>query len=278
MSRLLQYRTREDSGEFRVPLHQLGDIRLGDIPPHSTVELIDIPQSPAGYHLGIRSTNCEDAGNYRSLGISNTVSIAGTTNIDRRLSRIRRAFEQEVQCGAVQNPQELRFDLRGEHVSCIGYSQPYADRPETVFAEAIAPVLRAFDRLMRPDIRLFVCHASEDKPVASAFAAFLHERGTHVWFDQWEIRVGDSIVQKVSDALAEATHLAILLSSTSITKPWVQREMSSALMRQLADRSISVLPLLLDDCVIPAILADIRYADCRRDRESGFTEALHALS
>jgi hypothetical protein len=48
-------------------------------------------------------------------------------------------------------------------------------------------------------------------------------------------------------------------------------------MRQLADNSISVLPLLLDDCPIPAVLADIRCANCRRDRESGFAEALDAL-
>lgn len=130
---------------------------------------------------------------------------------------------------------------------------------------------------MTPDVHLFVCHASEDKSTALAFADFLRERGTDVWLDQWEIRVGDSIVQKINDALSEATHLAILLSSVSVTKPWVRRELSSALMRQLTDSSVSVLPLVLDDCAIPAILADIRFADCRRDRESGFSEALQAL-
>jgi hypothetical protein len=275
---ILQFRSRADSGEFLVPVGELGGFRLGEIPPHSTVELIDLPESPAGYHLGIRSTNCEDAGIYRSLGISITVSIAGTTNIDRRLARIRRAFKPEVDSGAIQQPQELRFDLNDQHVSCMGYAQNFSNQPETVFAEAVSPVLRAFARLLTPDVHLFVCHASEDKEAALAFADFLRERGTDVWFDQWEIRVGDSIVQKIDDALSKATHLAVLLSSVSVSKPWVRRELSSTLMRQLTDNSISVLPLVLDDCAVPAILADIRFADCRGSRESGFTEALRALS
>jgi hypothetical protein len=131
---------------------------------------------------------------------------------------------------------------------------------------------------MRPDIRLFVCHASEDKPVARAFANFLRINGTRVWLDEWEIQVGDSIVEKVNGGLSVATHLAVLLSSASVSKPWVCRELSSALMRQLSDSSVTVLPLLIDDCAIPPMLADIRYADCRRDRESGFRDALAALS
>lgn len=116
---ILQFRSRADSGGFRVPVGELGGFRLGEIPPHSTIELIDLPESPAGYNLGIRSTNCEDAGVYRSLGISTTVSVAGTANIDRRLARIRRAFKPEVDSGAVQQPQELRFDFKDERVSCI---------------------------------------------------------------------------------------------------------------------------------------------------------------
>ena len=200
---IIRFRSHTDSGEYLVPLHELGEFRLGEIPAHSTIELTDLPESPAGYHLGIRSTNCEDPDDFHSLGITITVSIAGTTNIDRRLSRIRRAFEPEVQSGTVQQPQELRFDLQEQRVSCMGYFQAFSDKPETVFAEAITPVLNAFSRLMSPDVRLFVCHASEDKPAARAFTNFLSERGADVWFDQWEIRVGDSIVQK-----AHLAHLA----------------------------------------------------------------------
>jgi len=98
-----------------------------------------------------------------------------------------------------------------------------------------------------------------------------------VWFDQWQIAVGDSIVEKINSGLESSSHLAILLSRNSVAKPWVAKEMSVALMRSLADRSIWVLPVRLDDAPVPAILADIRYADCRVDFEKGFNEMLSAV-
>jgi hypothetical protein len=49
-------------------------------------------------------------------------------------------------------------------------------------------------------------------------------------------------------------------------------------MRHLAGKSIVLLPVLIDDCSIPAILADIRYADCRFSEESGFREILKSVS
>jgi hypothetical protein len=50
--------------------------------------------------------------------------------------------------------------------------------------------------------------------------------------------------------------------------------MSSALMRQLADRSIQILPVRLDNSPLPLIMADIRYADCREDLHAGFNELI----
>jgi hypothetical protein len=62
-----------------------------------------------------------------------------------------------------------------------------------------------------------------------------------------------------------------------VTKPWVTRELSSALMRQIKDNAVSVLPIRLDDSHVPAILADIRYADCRTDLQSGFQDVVNAI-
>ena len=43
-------------------------------------------------------------------------------------------------------------------------------------------------------------------------------------------------------------------------------------MKQLHDKSITVIPLLREDCKIPALLADIKYADCRKNRDAGFKQ------
>jgi TIR domain len=95
--------------------------------------------------------------------------------------------------------------------------------------------------------------------------------------DEWEIHVGDSNVQKVNDALGTITHLVFLLSENSVRKPWVSKEWSAALMRQLSGHAVSVLPVRLDDCVIPTFLSDIRYADCRLSIRTGVSQIKRAL-
>ena len=115
---------------------------------------------------------------------------------------------------------------------------------------------------------LFLCHASEDKPFVDKLAKE---------YDKREILVGDSIVEKVNSGLENSDLMIAVLSPRSIRKPWVVREMSSSLMRQIADSGITVLPILIEKCVIPALLTDIKYADFTKSFEIGFQELLHSI-
>ena len=142
---------------------------------------------------------------------------------------------------------------------------------------AIEPFVSAFRRLRAPDARVFLCHASEDKPFVRTLAHFIADHGAEVWLDEHEIKVGDSIVEQISLGIAGASHLVVVLSKHSVAKPWVTKELSSALMRQLGERSISILPIRLDDSVLPILLADIKYADCRSAVDHGFRELLAAI-
>jgi hypothetical protein len=45
-------------------------------------------------------------------------------------------------------------------------------------------------------------------------------------------------------------------------------------MRQLKDRAIRILPVLIEDCDVPLLLDDIKYADFRLDYNKGFTSLL----
>jgi len=153
----------------------------------------------------------------------------------------------------------------------------FSDAPDTKIRDIFAPIVRLMNRLGDPTHRLFICHASEDKPRARSVARSLRELGSDVWLDEWEIRVGDSIVQKINEALGSITHLIVLLSENSTKKPWVSKEWSAALMRQLSGQSISVLPVRLDDSDVPPILADLKYADCRRRLRDGVREIEYTL-
>lgn len=152
-----------------------------------------------------------------------------------------------------------QFDER--FIVTIEVDLDVSNRPSIAVREALSPLIASLGRMtMEPPI-VFICHASEDKSSARAIAEDLKQMGVIVWLDEWEIKVGDSIVEKVNRGLRRSSHLILLLSAHSVDKPWVQRELSAALMRQLSDRQIRVLPVKLDACVPPTIIADLKYVD-----------------
>lgn len=81
----------------------------------------------------------------------------------------------------------------------------------------------------------------------------------------------------VDDAGSGGCERSSDLSPRSVDKPWVVREMSSSMMRQLGDKGIRVLPLLIEDCEIPPLLADLKYADFRTSFNEGLEELVSAI-
>jgi hypothetical protein len=112
---------------------------------------------------------------------------------------------------------------------------------------------------------VFVSYAQADKNVARQVAEALQDAGLLVWIDAWELAPGDSIAQRIEEAIASSDILLVLLSQNSVASQWVQKELSAALSRELRDRAITVIPALLEDCEIPGLLADRQYLDLRRD-------------
>jgi hypothetical protein len=124
---------------------------------------------------------------------------------------------------------------------------------------------------------VFLCHASADKPFIRQVWSDLANLGHKPWLDEYEIRVGDSIVQKINEGTKEAGALVLFLSKASAESAWVQREWSSALARQLSARNIQILPALIEDCEIPSIIADVKYADFRESYNHGLAALMSGL-
>lgn len=110
---------------------------------------------------------------------------------------------------------------------------------------------------------VFVSYAQADKDVASEVAGALQSAGLRVWIDEWELASGDSIAERIQQGVASSDILLVLLSRSSVNSRWVQREISTALSRELRDRAITVIPALIEDCDIPPLLADRVFLDLR---------------
>ena len=125
---------------------------------------------------------------------------------------------------------------------------------------------------------VFISYSNKDRDFAERLATDLRASGAGVWFDQWEIKVGDSITQKINDGIHDNDYLAVVLSPDSVASPWVKKELNAAMMKELDRRSVFVLPILYRDCKIPALIADKRYADFRKSYEFGFSEVVRVLA
>jgi hypothetical protein len=60
---------------------------------------------------------------------------------------------------------------------------------------------------------VFVSYCSKDKPVVRGLAERLKADGLRVWFDEWEIRAGDSIQHKIDEGLERSRVLVLCMSA-----------------------------------------------------------------
>jgi hypothetical protein len=119
---------------------------------------------------------------------------------------------------------------------------------------------------------VFISYRSADSVEARQLADDLTAEGHDVWVDQDEVHIGDSIIQKMNEGLEGTTYLVLCLSSSGVNAPWISREWMSTLARQLSGHSVKVLPVRLTGTDLPAILADIKYADLVTDRAKGLND------
>lgn len=114
---------------------------------------------------------------------------------------------------------------------------------------------------------IFLSHNSEDNEFANRLAGDLARNGVRVWIDEAEIKVGDSLIQKIESGIEETDFVGVLLSRKSVESEWVKKELRVAMNEEIRGKRVKVLPLLLEDCNIPLFVREKLYADFRREEK-----------
>lgn len=114
--------------------------------------------------------------------------------------------------------------------------------------------------------RSFVSHASEDKAqFARPLAESLRAKGVDAWLDEWEMGPGDSLIQKIfSEGIQGTDAVVVVLSETSIQKPWVQKELSVAAVKNI-ENATKLIPVRIDLCQVPEVLLDVYRIDWHKE-------------
>lgn len=108
---------------------------------------------------------------------------------------------------------------------------------------------------------IFLCHSSRDKFFVRELAERLKTFKVKVWLDEAEINIGDSLTEKIGQAIDATDFVGVVLSHNSVNSEWVQKELQVAIQKEFANRRVVVLPLLLEAVQIPPFLRDKLYAD-----------------
>jgi hypothetical protein len=91
---------------------------------------------------------------------------------------------------------------------------------------------------------VFISHASEDKDtVARPLAESLQSSGVRVWFDEFTLRVGDSLSRSIDYGLANSRFGIVILSEHFFSKQWPQRELGGLVARAVDSQEKVILPV-----------------------------------
>ncbi|MGB4701774.1 MAG: DUF1883 domain-containing protein [Syntrophomonadaceae bacterium] len=94
-----------------------------------------------------------------------------------------------------------------------------------------------------PEYDVFISHASEDKDdVVRPLAVALKEKGISVWYDEFELRIGDSLRRKIDQGLANSRFGIVIISKDFIKKGWTQYELDGIITKAVSGEQI-ILPI-----------------------------------
>jgi len=119
--------------------------------------------------------------------------------------------------------------------------------------------------------KVFISYNKKDKEIATNIAVFLEVEDITVWFDEWEILAGDSIIEEIELGLEKCTHFIIIWSKNSAKSNWVRKELQSVLCKAIKVGIPRIITVVLDKTSLPELLMDLKYIaykdDIERDRE-----------
>jgi len=104
------------------------------------------------------------------------------------------------------------------------------------------------------ELKAFLCHSSEDKPVVRELYSRLRQDGVNPWMDETDILPGQDWDMEIRQAVRNSDAILVCLSSTSVGKEgYVQKEIKFALSisDEKPEKTIFIIPIKLDDCNVP---------------------------
>lgn len=114
-------------------------------------------------------------------------------------------------------------------------------------------------------LRVFLCHSSDDKVVVrTLYNRLVSEEWIDPWLDEKKIKAGQDWDLEIRNAVSMTDVVIVCLSENSVNKEgFVQKEIVMALDKaeEKPEGTIFIIPLKLDDCIVPLRLTRWQWID-----------------
>jgi hypothetical protein len=127
-------------------------------------------------------------------------------------------------------------------------------------------------------LKVFLCHASGDKPKVRELYRYLRKRGIQPWLDVENLIPGQNWELEIPKAIQLSDAIIICLTNKSIDKEgYVQREIRFALDKalEIPEGRIFLIPVRLEECDLPYSLKKYQWVNLYE--EGGYSKLVKAL-
>lgn len=123
--------------------------------------------------------------------------------------------------------------------------------------------------VLREDFTVFLSHSSKDKEKVDKIFNELQLHEIRAWYDKYEIKPGDSIVDKINDGLENSDLGIICISMNFLNSPtgWTKSELNYFIQRRMRSGRKDFICLNFDvnHEDLPPLVQDYRYIDMQDD-------------
>ena len=122
--------------------------------------------------------------------------------------------------------------------------------------------------------KLFLSHASPDRPFVNKLATFLAERKIPFWYSKRHLVGAQQWHDEIGKALKTCDWFLVALSPAAVRSKWVKRELLYALQEERYENRI--VPVLIKPCDVETLswtLASVQHVDFSKD----FTKSCREL-
>lgn len=133
---------------------------------------------------------------------------------------------------------------------------------------------------MPPDHEQFdayLSHPHSARDFALRLKEALQGRGLRIWMADEQVRLGDSIPERLAEGLANSRTVVAVITADTEKSTWARREIEAAIERHASTGRGRVILVVAEPVELPSDLARYRYLDMSRRRPDEFDAAVEQL-